>query len=301
MRNRGFSIAEVVVALMIISIGLIAAARINPTSYRGAAVTKNRLNAMRIARNVVEKVRTMPFAQATESAAARNQRSQEAARLGQQIQSLMSNSQSIQVALIQASNDFRRAQSSPGGGNFNTNPVFNNPTAGPSFGESIDSATRALSGFQGRFNNAGLGDDGGALDQSLARIQNELAGMRGLPPSQAAARLDQLGSELNRQFSSVVQRLNQQRRQLAAEPSSRSQVGTFELDPNQFQPAVPPETAEGNRVGAEFRVTRVAVSIPGENASAGTVTVTLQWNDVGGSEKDDSKTLTLTTGIQREP
>ena len=62
MRNaRGFTIAEVIVAAFILTMGLFAVMKMAPTSQRGATVSKDRLIALRIARNTIDRVRSMPF------------------------------------------------------------------------------------------------------------------------------------------------------------------------------------------------------------------------------------------------
>jgi hypothetical protein len=59
--RRGFTVMELAVAMFVILVGFIAVARIVPNSYRGATVDKNRLIALRVARNVADKVASMPF------------------------------------------------------------------------------------------------------------------------------------------------------------------------------------------------------------------------------------------------
>lgn len=59
--SRGFNLIEVVMAMVIILCGFVVVAQVNPRNYQGAAVTKDRLIALRIARNVMEQVRCRPF------------------------------------------------------------------------------------------------------------------------------------------------------------------------------------------------------------------------------------------------
>ena len=68
MNRRGFNITEVIVALFILAIGFIAVARNAPVSQKGATVDKNRLTALRIARNIIDQVRSAPFGNPTNSA-----------------------------------------------------------------------------------------------------------------------------------------------------------------------------------------------------------------------------------------
>jgi prepilin-type N-terminal cleavage/methylation domain-containing protein len=61
MKRRGFTIIEIIMAVAIILVGVIAVARINPLAYRSSTLTKDHLTALRIARNVIERVRARPF------------------------------------------------------------------------------------------------------------------------------------------------------------------------------------------------------------------------------------------------
>lgn len=59
--RRGFTILECVLAAGLVLIGFLAIAKINPMSYRGATLSREHLTAIRIARNVIEQVRSRPF------------------------------------------------------------------------------------------------------------------------------------------------------------------------------------------------------------------------------------------------
>ena len=61
MKKSGFSLAEVIVTAFIILIGFLAVAKMLPGSHRQGTVSKDRLIALRLARNVIDKVRSMPF------------------------------------------------------------------------------------------------------------------------------------------------------------------------------------------------------------------------------------------------
>lgn len=61
MRQRGFTLIEIILSVLIVAVGFLAVARINPFSYRGAELSKDHLAALRVARNVIEQVRALPF------------------------------------------------------------------------------------------------------------------------------------------------------------------------------------------------------------------------------------------------
>ena len=67
-RLRGFTIAEIILAMFIIVMGFLAVARILPGGHKGGTADKNRLIALRIARNVIDLVRSAPFGDPTRSA-----------------------------------------------------------------------------------------------------------------------------------------------------------------------------------------------------------------------------------------
>jgi Tfp pilus assembly protein PilV len=52
---------EVIIAALIVVIGIFAAAQISPTTYQGATISKDRLIGLRLARNVIDAVRSAPF------------------------------------------------------------------------------------------------------------------------------------------------------------------------------------------------------------------------------------------------
>jgi Tfp pilus assembly protein PilV len=59
--NRGFSLIEVALACFVVLMGFVAVAQINPMGSRGTVMSKERLTAQRIARNVIDEVRSRPF------------------------------------------------------------------------------------------------------------------------------------------------------------------------------------------------------------------------------------------------
>ena len=61
MKKRAFTLIEVIVATFIVGMGFLAVVQLNPMGHRGGTVDKNRLIALRIARNVIDQARSMPF------------------------------------------------------------------------------------------------------------------------------------------------------------------------------------------------------------------------------------------------
>lgn len=59
--KRGFTIIELIVACFIIVMGILAVSRLMSLGHRGGTVSKDRMLAIRLARNVIDKVRSMPF------------------------------------------------------------------------------------------------------------------------------------------------------------------------------------------------------------------------------------------------
>jgi Tfp pilus assembly protein PilV len=62
-RRSGFSLAEVVMAMFILLCGFLVVAKVSPGGTQGVAMTRDQLLAERIARNLIERVRSAPFQQ----------------------------------------------------------------------------------------------------------------------------------------------------------------------------------------------------------------------------------------------
>jgi prepilin-type N-terminal cleavage/methylation domain-containing protein len=65
MSRRGFTLIECIFAAIIVLLGFLAVAKINPMSYKSAEVSRNRLDAIRAGRNVIEAVRSQPYGAST--------------------------------------------------------------------------------------------------------------------------------------------------------------------------------------------------------------------------------------------
>ena len=61
MSRRAFTIMETILAMVIILLGFLAVARVLPNSHRATMMTKNHVTAMRIARNILDTVRSLPY------------------------------------------------------------------------------------------------------------------------------------------------------------------------------------------------------------------------------------------------
>jgi prepilin-type N-terminal cleavage/methylation domain-containing protein len=61
LRPRGFTMIEIIIAMGLVLVGIFAVVKINPAGYRSAELSKNHLTALRLARSVIDEVRSRPF------------------------------------------------------------------------------------------------------------------------------------------------------------------------------------------------------------------------------------------------